>query len=334
MPSDDSDAELIRGSDLRHALPAEATWRSTGTHADAISFKQAIRETVSTLEQLHDAGLLNAARDDIERFRAYRTPTDDSAGMIWIDPGLVDPIDQSSLTVPAPSDPKELVLPGRHGAAVFGKAVSAATPNLVADTRNTGDQQELDEVAASPYMTAAGLTWSTIEDGSMMVTRWFRVTGSLSMKLYPAPEDIIFHPSGSMTHSEADLDWWSTYGVDVRWLKLLTAIAGWCASPSIAEDTDHYPRAERKRLDRAQVDNRTVRVVRMRRKEADSDHPGEDQGDDSSYTHQWVVSGHWRNQPCGPDRSQRRPVWISPYIKGPEDKPLIVKPTIWKVDRR
>lgn len=36
----------------------------------------------------------------------------------------------------------------------------------------------------------------------------------------------------------------------------------------------------------------------------------------------WWVQGHWRMQACGPDWSERRPTWISPFVKGPEDKPL------------
>jgi len=34
------------------------------------------------------------------------------------------------------------------------------------------------------------------------------------------------------------------------------------------------------------------------------------------------VSGHWRNQPYGPQRSLRRRQWIEPFWRGPEDGPL------------
>lgn len=45
----------------------------------------------------------------------------------------------------------------------------------------------------------------------------------------------------------------------------------------------------------------------------------------------FIVRGHWRNQPCGPENSLRRMVWIQPYYKGPEisqvikNRPYIVK---------
>ena len=51
------------------------------------------------------------------------------------------------------------------------------------------------------------------------------------------------------------------------------------------------------------------------------------------WTHRWPVRGHWRNQPYGPGRTQVRRIWIPPYIKGPTDKPLIVKDTIWSLER-
>jgi hypothetical protein len=33
----------------------------------------------------------------------------------------------------------------------------------------------------------------------------------------------------------------------------------------------------------------------------------------------FVVRGHWRNQPCGPGRQERKLLWIAPYWKGPAE---------------
>jgi hypothetical protein len=35
-----------------------------------------------------------------------------------------------------------------------------------------------------------------------------------------------------------------------------------------------------------------------------------------------VVKGHPRLQPCGPGRTDRKLIWISPYPKGPNDAPF------------
>lgn len=58
--------------------------------------------------------------------------------------------------------------------------------------------------------------------------------------------------------------------------------------------------------------------------------PHEDR--EREYSCRWIVSGHYRNQPYGPGRTQHRRIWIAPYIAGPKDKPLIIKPVvhIWR----
>jgi hypothetical protein len=42
-------------------------------------------------------------------------------------------------------------------------------------------------------------------------------------------------------------------------------------------------------------------------------------------TVQWIVRGHWRNQPHGPGRTERKRMWIQPYWKGPEDAPRLLR---------
>lgn len=42
------------------------------------------------------------------------------------------------------------------------------------------------------------------------------------------------------------------------------------------------------------------------------------------WSHRWIVDGHWRNQ-YHPSTGDHVPTWIAPYVKGPEDKPLVVK---------
>lgn len=66
-----------------------------------------------------------------------------------------------------------------------------------------------------------------------------------------------------------------------------------------------------------------VLVVRLRREatETAEDHePGE-----ASYSHRFIVGGHWRNQPY-PSENIVRQIWIAPYVKGDPSLPLIIKP--------
>lgn len=41
----------------------------------------------------------------------------------------------------------------------------------------------------------------------------------------------------------------------------------------------------------------------------------------------WLVDGHWRNQ-WHPSKKMHRQRFILPYVKGPEDKPLVLKDTL------
>lgn len=65
----------------------------------------------------------------------------------------------------------------------------------------------------------------------------------------------------------------------------------------------------------------TIQLRRLARRPVDEEH-GES---GRVYTHQWVVRGHWRQQPYGPQRSQRRTTWVPSYIKGPEGAPLLAR---------
>lgn len=76
-------------------------------------------------------------------------------------------------------------------------------------------------------------------------------------------------------------------------------------------------RAAMRRLARLGHAAEPVRVISLRQLEH---HGGP--GTDREYHHRWVVRGHWRNQWYA---SQERnvPIWISPYVKGPDGAPLL-----------
>ena len=48
------------------------------------------------------------------------------------------------------------------------------------------------------------------------------------------------------------------------------------------------------------------------------------------FVKRFIVRGHWRNQPCGHNRSEKTLVWIKPYYKGPEMAELVNKPYLVK----
>ncbi len=51
------------------------------------------------------------------------------------------------------------------------------------------------------------------------------------------------------------------------------------------------------------------------------------------YSHRFLVGwpkGFWKSQPCGPRQSQRRRIYIAPYVKGPDGAPLVVKERVYQ----
>lgn len=89
--------------------------------------------------------------------------------------------------------------------------------------------------------------------------------------------------------------------------------------------SERAARAERRRMERSgMLSDRPIRVVRLRRESSVVTDAGQTTVD---WAHRWIVEGHWRNQWL-PSKSAHRLQWIAPYVKGPEDKPLVVKPTV------
>jgi hypothetical protein len=83
------------------------------------------------------------------------------------------------------------------------------------------------------------------------------------------------------------------------------------------------PRGVRRRAQTAGLSSE-VRLLTWRRRAGH----GDERESAVDWSHRWWVSGHWRRQPCGPGRRERRLTYIAPHIKGPEDKPLDVRPTV------
>ncbi|WP_241473858.1 hypothetical protein [Mycolicibacterium neoaurum] len=65
-----------------------------------------------------------------------------------------------------------------------------------------------------------------------------------------------------------------------------------------------------------------VSMVELRRKLPESHKPTTSSGVQRKYHSRWDVEGHWRQQACGPRWSQRKPIYITDYTKGPEGAPL------------
>jgi hypothetical protein len=97
----------------------------------------------------------------------------------------------------------------------------------------------------------------------------------------------------------------------------------------LCAQTIAWPRRERvarpvwKRARAHWKDIKEVVVFTLRRAKP-SQYEGEER--EVQWSHRWVVQGHWRNQPYKDNGGTiYRQIWIAPYVKGPDGKPLIFK---------
>jgi hypothetical protein len=104
-------------------------------------------------------------------------------------------------------------------------------------------------------------------------------------------------------------------------------------SPHIEKREEGLNRSARRSLGDAlpsisSEDSKRVRFLSLQRHMAGSKAAAKNQH--IEWSHQWLVCGHHRNQ-YYPSTQEHKLIWVSPYIKGPEDKPL--KPRAYKVSK-
>lgn len=102
--------------------------------------------------------------------------------------------------------------------------------------------------------------------------------------------------------------------------RFVLAGLAWLNQKVVTAETQQVERHRRKEFMRATKQTQCdVRVVQLRRSEPSERREGESEVE---WSCRWAVSGHWRNQPCGPQNTDRRLQYIMPYVKGPDDKPF------------
>jgi len=101
---------------------------------------------------------------------------------------------------------------------------------------------------------------------------------------------------------------------------------------TLVRTTEEKPqRTTRRRLAKAKspLADKLVKVVRLRHVvHRDDEHTPESRHVD--WTHRWIVNGHWRMQPT---KTGVKRIYIMPFVKGPEGKPLVLKETVNVLER-
>ncbi len=91
----------------------------------------------------------------------------------------------------------------------------------------------------------------------------------------------------------------------------------------VRDDRQPADRSTRRRVHRLNPGLATdVRLIELRRARTPDDQATAETPGTRAYQHRWVVRGHWRNH-WYPTLQTHRPLWISPYIAGPPQAPLL-----------
>lgn len=186
-------------------------------------------------------------------------------------------------------------------------------------------QAAMMQLSGDPAFDVRGFEELAIEDGAM-VNGIALTLYATAPAVYAVPVPVMpFHITPwyfGMTFDGNEVDengeptgaawWWKIVQTTFRLMQQRIAVRH-------LQRPDRSTRREAARLHFA--DEAQVVVVRLRREESEHEPPGEV----ASYSHRFIVNGHWRNQ-WYPSISAHRQIWISPYVKGDPGLPLIVKP--------
>ena len=112
-----------------------------------------------------------------------------------------------------------------------------------------------------------------------------------------------------------------------RLVSFLAAAAILMSTPGVATKTRSEPRTKANRKAAKKYHSTNVTVITLNSPKSVSTEARDSAG--RSYTHRWLVRGHWRQQPHGIESKQRRTQWIPSYVKGPEGLPLKETERVW-----
>jgi hypothetical protein len=212
----------------------------------------------------------------------------------------------------------------------------ARLPDLSIDARQIPADNGL-------IMWAAPITATvSTRDVSVVAAHWARQPGGVWTCFYaPASTG---RTGADLQHHREQIGWLAPLGpgaalpyagadpVGPTTRRLLSAlIATWLLidQPSLT-DTTPVPADKpiRKAYARARRPDPQVRLVRLRPKPTRTGDAAASTGGGRTYTHRWWVDPYWRDTAYGPGRSLRKRQLVAGSVRGPDDKPLVLKPAV------
>lgn len=135
---------------------------------------------------------------------------------------------------------------------------------------------------------------------------------------YGEPWDNWTARADGISDQERTQDTWKKSGFS---RSFVMAFCAFVSQRILVSQPQRPDRATRKRTAGTWQHEALIRVVQLRRSVA-QEAAREAGSDPVEWSCSWIVRGHWRQQACGANLSERRPVFVLPHVKGPDDKPL------------
>lgn len=223
-----------------------------------------------------------------------------------------------------------LFLPDDHGLLLWQDGLGyvewlSAPDELI--TRNSFGRQVL------PTVVADGMVWST-RNGILsivmvtldpMVSRGFGFPAPPGRALLSPAAELPDIPLSAIQEPRGD-------AMPAKLLAVIGATWALMQQPTLVTAEMVRDGVKGRAADFMPDTEREVTIVDLRRVQAERETAGDSDPPGHHLTNRHLVRGHWRQQACGPARSQRKPVWIAPHIKGPDGAPLVTGETVnvWK----
>lgn len=263
---------------------------------------------LAEIEQLHTGAMSGSWAADRKKATAFGT-----GEMYWVSADMVGLALDAAGDVPGFHPVTDL--PAPNGFMVLEKPLPEL-PSWILD--RDGKQVDVG-------LEAELLTWATVGDQIRIESycRNGRIPNSIDNGSFFEP---VWYHTG-VVDGLYEFDDPGAIASTVQLMSFFAAAALLMASPGVADKSTVAPKTPAARKDAKKGRSANVTVISLHAPQ----HVATDAADESgrAYTHRWLVRGHWRNQPHGPNRSRRTIRWIPSYIKGPAGMPLRETERIW-----
>lgn len=138
----------------------------------------------------------------------------------------------------------------------------------------------------------------------------------------------MFAAAGASQRPPSGVPWQIVGSAFTRWGDVPTdewtpVQAFWRIAASVVCAKEPTSRGSRRRLERANIHFNGMTVIRLRRAE----YPRNEESERIDWSCRWIVRGHWRTLSTG------KQIFIAPYVKGPDDKPLRITDRVFEFVR-